>query len=84
MIMKEFIFVFHFSVIFTIIINSCYVRYIQNIIEKRLSGYLYNGAPKDHMMEHHNIKISKKELEQIIKYIKIISDIKKYIYMKHW
>ena len=57
--------------------NPCYVGYTQNTIEKRLSGHLYNGAPKDHMIEHHNRIISKKELENNVKCIKMINDIKR-------
>ena len=30
--------------------NSCYVLYTQNTFDKRLSGHIYNGAPKDHII----------------------------------
>ena len=53
--------------------NPCLVGYSQNTIDERLSGHLYNGAPKDHMMEHHNRIISIKELEQNIKCVNIWS-----------
>ena len=57
--------------------NLCYVGYIQNNIDKRLFDHFYIGAPKDYMMEHYNIKISKKELEQNVKCIEIINHFKK-------
>ena len=64
--------------------NTCYVGYTHNTIVKRLSGHLYNGAPKNHMMEHYNIKISKKEIESNVKCIKLLITLKDYKYMKRW
>ena len=56
-------------------------------IDKSLTGHLYDGAPIDHIMKHHNIKISKNELEQNVKCMKIINDFKRlqiYKYIKCW
>ena len=50
---------------------------LKTLLIKKIPSHLYNGAPKDHMMEHHNMKISKKELEQDVKCIIIINDVKR-------
>ena len=60
-----------------LLLTSIFLILLTKKIDKRLFGDLYNGTLKYHMIEHHNIKISKKVLEKNVKYIKIINDIKR-------